>query len=301
MLTPELQAEILALHFGQKKGSRSIAGTLGIGRKAVRKVIQRRSVALTVGKSARHSIVDPFKPMIAELMAKDARIPVPAVLQRIREAGYLGGYTVLREFIKKTRALPSRSHEAFLQLDFVPGQCAQIDWGEFGDVFGDGAKVHCFLMVMCFSRKLYIEFTLSEKFEEFIRCHENAFKFFGGRVPQECWYDNLTSAVTERMGRLVRFNARFLAYTGHHGFKPHACNVARGNENAYASYCTSLVRLDESRSFDEFGSLLFPDTFARGFIKIFSLVRDFVARNDARISPSSYGTLFNFQNSHHLI
>jgi hypothetical protein len=97
-------------------------------------------------------------------------------------------------------------------------------------------------MVLCFSRLLYIEFTQSEKFEEFIRCHENAFRFFGGLVPQECWYDNLTSAVTDRMGSLVRFNSRFMAYMGHHGIHPHACNPARGNEKGRVESGVKLIR-----------------------------------------------------------
>ena len=118
-----------------------------------------------------------------------------------------------------------RPREAFLRLEFGPGEVAQVDWGEFGDVFGDGIKVHCFAMVMSFSRMIYVEFTRSEKFEEFIRCHEHAFRFFGG-APRECWYDNLATAVSDRMGRLIRFNSRFMAYMGHHSVRPHACNVA---------------------------------------------------------------------------
>jgi hypothetical protein len=164
---------------------------------------------------------------------------------------------VVRNFVAKTRAQPSRSREAFLSLEFVPGECAQVDWGEFGDVFGDGVKVHCFLMVMCHSRMLYIEFTLSEKFEEFIRCHENAFRFFGDFVPQECWYDNLTSAVTERMGSLVRFNSRFLAYMGHHGIRPHACNVASGNEKGRVESGVKYIRSSfwPGRKFSSFEDL----------------------------------------------
>ena len=147
MLTPEQQAEILAMHFGQKKGSRAIAEALGIGRKAVRKVIERRRVALEVEQTARGSIIDPYKPIIAELLEKDPRMPANTVLQRLRDEGYLGGYTVVKNCVRYTRATPARSREAFLKLMFVPGECAQVDWGEFGDVFGDGSKVHCFLMV----------------------------------------------------------------------------------------------------------------------------------------------------------
>lgn len=257
MLTPELQAEILAMHFGQKKGSRAIARELGIGRKGVRKVIEKRKVRLTIERSTRNSIVDPYKPMIAEFLSKDPRIPTNTLLQKIRGSGYLGGYTVVRDFVKKTREMPSRSREAFLRLEFAPGECAQVDWGEFGDVFGDGAKVHCFLMVLCHSRLLYIEFTQSEKFEEFIRCHENAYRFFGGLVPQECWYDNLTSAVTERMGSLVRFNSRFMAYMGHHGIRPHACNPARGNEKGRVEGGVKLIRSSfwPAREFKDFEDL----------------------------------------------
>jgi hypothetical protein len=94
MLTPEVQAEILAMHFGQKKGSRAIAAALGIGRKAVRLAIRRRKVCMSIEKSARGSIVDPYKPMIVELLQREPRIPTNTLLQRIRESGYLGGYTV---------------------------------------------------------------------------------------------------------------------------------------------------------------------------------------------------------------
>lgn len=257
MLTPEQQAEVLAMHFGQKKGSRAIAQELGIGRKAARKVIERRQVFLKVEQTRRSSIMDPYIPIIAELLEKDPRMPAKTILQRLRNAGYLGGYTTVKEFVRFTRKAPTRSREAFLQLQFVPGECAQVDWGEFGDVFGDGSKVHCFLMVLSFSRLLYIEFTQSEKFEEFIRCHENAFRFFGGLVPQECWYDNLTSAVTDRMGSLVRFNSRFMAYMGHHGIRPHACNPARGNEKGRVEGGVKLIRSSfwPGRKFTDFEDL----------------------------------------------
>ena len=144
-----------------------------------------------------------------------------------------------------------------MKLDFAPGECAQVDWGEFGNVFKNSAKIHCFAMLLCYSRLLYIEFTRSEKFEQFIRCHENAFRFFGGLVPKECWYDNLASAVSDRMGSLVRFNARFLAYMGHHSIRPHACNVARGNEKGRVEDGIKYIRSSfwAGRKFENFEDL----------------------------------------------
>ena len=244
MIPPDIQAEILALHFGAKKGTRAIAKRLGINRKAVRRVIDNRKVSLKpeMSQGSRRSILDPYKPRIEEMLKKDASITATRILQQIRIEGFLGGRSILTEHVKKIREIPNRSREAFLRIDFPPGETAQVDWGEFGAPFNDGVKIHCFLMVLCHSRLLYIEFTRSEKFEEFIRCHENAFKFFGNKVPLEIWYDNLRSAVTERMGSLIRFNARFLAYLGHHAIRPHACNPAKGNEKGRVESGVKLVR-----------------------------------------------------------
>lgn len=259
MISPELQAEILALHFGSKKGTRAIARQLGINRKAVRRVVESRQVAMKPQPpaTARKSILDPYKPRVEDMLKRDPSITAARILQTIRNEGFLGGRCAVQYYVRQLRALSERPREAFLRLDFPPGETAQVDWGEFGTPFGDGVKIHCFLMVLCHSRLLYIEFTRSEKFEEFIRCHENAFKFFGGRVPLEIWYDNLRSAVTERMGGIVRFNARFLAYLGHHGIRPHACNPARGNEKGRVEDGVKFVRSSfwAGRTFKHFEDL----------------------------------------------
>jgi transposase len=258
MIPPDVQAEILALHFGAKLGTRAIAKRLGINRKAVRRVIENRKVSLKPEPSeGRRSILDPFKPRITEMLKRDPDLTSTRILQQIRAEGYLGGLSILKGWISAQREKPNRSREAFLRLEFPPGETAQVDWGEFGTPFDDGVKIHCFLMVMCHSRLLYIEFTRSEKFEEFIRCHENAFKFMGGKVPLEIWYDNLTSAVTERMGSLIRFNARFMAYLGHHGIRPHACNPAKGNEKGRVESGVKFVRDSfwAGRSFKDFDDL----------------------------------------------
>jgi len=256
MLSPEQQSQILAWFYSEKRSIRWIAAELGVTRDSVRRVIKRRQVHLSIQQGKRTSILDPFKEYIGELLKKDPRIASPAVLIHLRDVGYMGGVTVVQEYLKTVRERPHRAREAFLRLEFAPGEAAQVDWGEFGDVFGDGVKIHCFAMVLCYSRYLYIEFTRSEKFEDFIRGHESAFRFFGG-VPKECWYDNLTSAVTDRMGSLIRFNARFMAYMGHHGIRPHACNPARGNEKGRVEGLIKYIRSNfwAGRTFENFEDL----------------------------------------------
>lgn len=257
MIAPEIQAEILALHFGSKLGTRAIAKKLGINRKAVRRVLERRQVSLKPTVTRRGSIVDPYRPHIEQMLARNPTLTVSRILQQLRQEGFLGGYTSVRTYVAGMRKRPNRPREAFLRLNFPAGEAAQVDWGEFGVPFNDGVKIHCFLMVLAHSRLLYIEFTRSEKFEEFIRCHENAFRYFGNLVPHEIWYDNLRSAVTERMGHIIRFNARFMAYMGHHAIRPHACNPARGNEKGRVEDGVKYVRHSfwAGREFKDFDDL----------------------------------------------
>lgn len=256
ILQPEIQAQILTLHFSDKRSIKSIAREFGIDPKTVRRLVRRREVKFSPEMPGRRSILDPFKSELQEFLKKDSKITTTALLNHLRDRGYTGGISILRDFIKKERGRFARPREAFLRLEFGPGEVAQVDWGEFGDVFGDGVKIHCFAMVMAYSRMIYVEFTRSEKFEEFIRCHEHAFSFFGG-VPKECWYDNLATAVSDRMSGLIRFNARFMAYMSHHSVRTHACNVASGNEKGRVEDLIKYIRMNfwSGRSFTDFDDL----------------------------------------------
>ena len=256
MISPELQAQILTLYYTDKRSMESISRELGINRKTVMRVVARREVRLVPQHRSRLSGLDPFKETIRAQLRKDPKMTGGAVLNLLRTLGYTGGITVVRDFMFQERGRMAHPREAFLRLEFGPGEVAQVDWGEFGDVFHDGIKIHCFAMVMAFSRMIYVEFTRAEKFEDFIRCHENAFRYFGG-VPRECWYDNLASAVSDRMGGLIRFNPRFMAYMGHHGIRPHAWNPARGNEKGRVENLIKYIRMNfwPARKFTDFGNL----------------------------------------------
>jgi transposase len=257
MLSPDIQAQILAMRFGDGKAARAIARELKINRKSVAAVIARRSIVLSPRgpESPRVTMLDPYKSVIQEKLLRDPLVPATAIHQSLRRLGFTGSVRRLQEYIATVRVEP-KPREAFLKLSFEPGQCVQVDWGEFGDVFGDGVKIHAFVMVQCYSRKIFVEFTRSEKFEDFIRCHERAIRFFGG-VTHEAWYDNLASAVSERMGKLVRFNARFRAYVGHYNVRPYACNAGQGNEKGRVEDGVKYIRLSfwADRTFRDFDDL----------------------------------------------
>ena len=151
------------------------------------------------------------------------------IFQRLREAGYDGGITIVKDYVLRIRP---HAPKAFLTLDFAAGECAQVDWGEFGTIAVGTTRrrLSFFLMVLCYSRRLYLEFTVSQKMEFFLSCHENAFAAFGG-VPSRIMVDNLKSAVLQRLvGAAPVFNPKYLDFSRHWGFEISPCNVRSGNE-----------------------------------------------------------------------
>ena len=152
--------------------------------------------ALPPAKPRPHaSKLDPFKPEIVRLLE---RYPYSAaqVFQRLREHGFDGSYALVKAYVRTVRP---RRQAAFLTLAFAPGECAQVDWGSFGSVpVGQTHRqLSFFVMVLCYSRMLYVEFTVSQTMEHFLACHQHAFDFFGG-IPHKIMVDNLKSAVLKR-------------------------------------------------------------------------------------------------------
>jgi hypothetical protein len=85
-------------------------------------------------------------------------------------------------------------------------------------------------MVLCYSRMIYVEFTVSQTMEHFLACHQHAFEGFGG-MPASVMVDNLKSAVLKRaLGQAPVFNPKYAAFAEHYGFRIVPCNVGKGNE-----------------------------------------------------------------------
>ncbi|HXW31313.1 MAG TPA: IS21 family transposase [Xanthobacteraceae bacterium] len=176
---------------------------------------------------SRGSLLDPFKPRVTRLLET---YPYSAVqiFQRLREEGYGGGMTILRDYVRRIRP-PKRP--VYLKLNFAAGECAQVDWGSFGSVAvrNTRRRLSFFVMVLAYSRRMFVEFTVSQTMEHFLDCHEHAFAELG--VPSKLMVDNLKSAVLQRLAGVAPvFNPRYLDFARHHGFEIVACNVRRGNE-----------------------------------------------------------------------
>lgn len=175
----------------------------------------------------RGSCLDPYKGQIVRWLDTHP-YSAQQIFQRLREAGFAGGLTILKSYIRQIR--PPKQ-KAFLKLAFSAGEAAQVDWGEYGTIAVGGTrrKLSFFLMVLCHSRMMYLEFTVSQTMEHFLTCHEHAFATLG--VPEKIMVDNLKSAVLRRLvGTAPILNPRYVDFSRHHGFQIAACNVAAGWE-----------------------------------------------------------------------
>jgi transposase len=227
MIDYETFCKIHDHHERQRLSIAQTAHALGLHPETVAKWVKRPRYEARRAP-ARASRLDPFKALIVRWLNTHP-YSAQQIFQRLQEAGFQGGLTIVRDYVRKIR--PPR-REAFLKLSFAPGECAQVDWGEFGsiNVGATRRRLSFFVMVLCYSRLMYVEFTVSQTMEHFLACHEHAFAAIHG-VVGKVMVDNLKSAVLQRLaGEAPVFNARYLDFARHFGFDIVACNVGRANE-----------------------------------------------------------------------
>lgn len=188
----------------------------------------------------RPSKLDPYK---KEILGMLERHPYTAaqIFQRIKDQGFEGGYTIVKDYVRKVR--PKR-HKPYLKLSFAPGECAQVDWGSYGSIAVGSTRrrLSFFVMVLCYSRMMYTEFTVSQTMEHFLGCHQRALQYFG-KVPAKIMVDNLKSAVLKRTtGQPPVFNPKYLDFAGHYGFTIVPCGVGKGNEKGIVENAVGYIK-----------------------------------------------------------
>jgi transposase len=188
----------------------------------------------------RSSKLDPFKADILRMLEAHP-YTAAQLLQRIRDDGFDGGYTIVKDYVRKVRPKPKK---AYLVLSFAPGECAQVDWGSYGSVtVGDTTRrLSFFVMVLCYSRMMYVEFTVAQTMEHFLACHQHAFDYFGA-VTARMMVDNLKSAVlTRTLGNDPVLNPKYLDFANHYGFTIAPCGVRKANEKGRVENAVGYVK-----------------------------------------------------------
>ena len=239
-IAPELRAQILRLYQAELWRIGTIATQLHVHRDTVRGVIATANV-MRPAQSLRASQADPYLPFIRETLAKFPTLTASRLHAMVQGRGYVGGSDYFRRIVARHRPRPAA--EAYLRLRTLPGEQAQVDWAHFGHIEVGKARrpLMAFVMVLAYSRRIFLHFTLNARMDSFLLGHVLAFDAWGG-VPRVILSDNLKSAVLERAGSAIRFNPEYLAFAAHHRFEARPVAVARGNEKGRVERSIRYIR-----------------------------------------------------------
>jgi transposase len=174
----------------------------------------------------RHSIIDPFEPLLKELLAKYPNLTTMRALEELQARGFTGQYTVVRQRLGLLR--PRTARPPVPRFETGPGIQAQMDYGVYDiDFTREGRRrVYLFSYLLGYSRRQYLRFVESMDLPTTLREHVHAFHHLGG-VARVCLYDNFKVVVLRHDADGVIYNPKFLAFATHYGFRPQACRVRR--------------------------------------------------------------------------
>ncbi len=239
-LSREQETDILRYYFAEKWRVGTIARQLNLHHSSVERVIAQAGIPKPE-RTAQPSIIDPYLPFIVETLQQFPKLTAARLYQMAVERGYPGGPSHFRQHIAQLR--PKPLPEAFLRLNTLPGEQAQADWGHFGEVQIGQAKrpLMAFVMVLSYSRRIFVRFFLNARTGPFLQGHVQAFEHWQA-VPRVILYDNLKSAVIARQGRAIEFNPSLLALAAHYRFEPRPVAVARGNEKGRVERAIRYLR-----------------------------------------------------------
>jgi len=239
-ISKETEADILRYHFVEKWKVGTIASQLFVHHSVVDRVISQAGQP-KVERATQPTMVDPYLPFVIETLDKFPKLSAARLYDMVKERGYPGQPSYFRQRIAEIRPRPQP--EAYLRLKTLPGEQAQVDWGHFGHITIGTAKrpLMAFVMVLSWSRQIFLRFYLNQQIENFLRGHVEAFERWRG-LPKVLLYDNLKSAVLERRGDAIRFHPTMLELSAHYRYEPRPVAVARGNEKGRVERAIRYIR-----------------------------------------------------------
>lgn len=240
MISKDLEADILRLYHAEHWRVGTIAAQLSVHHSTVRRVLARAGLGEPV-RLKRPSMIEPFAAFLREMLDRYPRLRASRLYEMARERGYPGRPDHFRHLVAHLRPRPPA--EAYLKLRTLPGEQAQVDWAHFGTArIGRATRaILAFVMVLSFSRRIFVRFFLDQRMANFLRGHVAAFEEYGG-LARVLLYDNLKSAVLERRGDAIRFHPELLALAAHYRFEPRPVAVGRGSEKGRVERAIQYLR-----------------------------------------------------------
>jgi transposase len=237
---------ILDLH-RQGLSVSAIARQLERDRKTVRKYIERGLDPPAYGpRHPRSTVVTPFAPYLRERIAAFPELTGSRLLREIKELGYTGGYTAVKDFLRTVRPKALQAFER--RFETPPGKQAQVDFAYFRTAFTDEPSaeriVWLFSLVLGHSRMMWGRFVAHQDLQTVLRCHIAAFEALGG-VPAEILYDRMKTAVLGEVDdQGIAYNRKLLDLAAHYRFLPKACPPYRAKTKGKVERPFRYVRED---------------------------------------------------------
>ncbi len=205
-----------------------ISEELTIDTKTVRKWLNSDSLKRVISRE-KLGLLDDYKNLIKSSLLRCSDYSAVQIFQIIKEDGYTGGITTVRDFVRAIR-IPHK--KVYATLDFAKGDVAQVDFGYCGYIYVGNTKrrLYVFSIVLCYSRQQYIKFIMKQNQEHFLQCHQDAFEYFGG-IPHKIMVDNCKVAVLRNPKyENYTLNPVYAEFAKYHGFKISPCGVRKPNE-----------------------------------------------------------------------
>ncbi len=232
-ISPTQENEIIS-RWKNGQGIRAIARDMSLGRYVISRIVaqhaaktgSQQSVAVSVEpRIARKTKLDRFTSQLHQLLERYPSLTVRRAFEELRDLGYSGSYSTVRNYMKTHRP---KNKAPTVRFETVPGAQAQMDWSSYTiDFTQEGRRrVELFSYILGYSRRQYICFTERQDFETTARQHIAAFEHLGG-VAAVCLYDNMKVVVTRWEDGQPIYNTRFLSLATHYGFRPWACQPER--------------------------------------------------------------------------
>jgi transposase len=235
----EHDAEIRRLHFAEHWPVGTIATQLTVHPETVRRVLgllQPRAPA-----PPRSRLIDPYRPFVEQTLARYPRLRATRMHDMLAARGFGGSVRTVRQFVATVRPRPAR--EAFLRVDPLIGEQAQVDWAYVGDVDVDGGRrqLWLFVIILAWSRALWGEFVFDLTVHSLLRSLTRAALHFGGSTRQ--WlFDNPKIVVVGRAGDAVRFHPQLLELAGAMYVQPRVCAVRKANQKGRVERAIRWIR-----------------------------------------------------------
>ncbi|MDE3217535.1 MAG: IS21 family transposase [Gemmatimonadota bacterium] len=223
----------------------AIADRLGVSRRVVYHWLATGQLERDLeAVPPRHAVprgtkLDRYHGIIRERLDTYPELSAVRLFAEVQAAGYAGGITQVRDYVARVRPRPDP--EPVVRFETAPGHQAQVDFAEFRFPWG---KRHALLVVLGYSRLLWLKFYPQQTMAVVMAALEEAFAYFGG-VPRELLFDQMKAVIVEDQrlddGKLLE-NAEFLRFAHHWHFRIRACRPYRAQTKGKVERPVRYVR-----------------------------------------------------------